>query len=103
MHVFQIKGFQGLLMFMLALAAAALILFVIPTGFMMVLWNAVVFEGLRGPEIGFTQGLLLWLMVMITIKLVFKPEIEFQMTNVSDPSELEKKFPDLKKKSDTKE
>ena len=107
MHVFHIKGFQGLLMFALALIAIAVVVFALPAAFMMTLWNATVFEGLQGPEFNFTQGLILWLMTLIVLKLIFNPEIQLQMTNVSDPSDLppdlDQQFKDwTNKKSDNK-
>lgn len=107
MHVFHIKGFQGLLLFVLALVAIAVVAFALPAVFMMVLWNATIFEGFHGPEFNFTQGLLLWLITLVSLKLIFNPEIQLQMTNVSDPSDLppdlDQQFKDWnKKKSDNK-
>ena len=65
MHVFHIKGFPGLLLVGLAVICTALLVFVLPSAFMMVLWNATVFEGLSGPEINLSQGFLLWLAVAV--------------------------------------
>jgi hypothetical protein len=79
MHVFHIRGFSGILMVLLAVLAAIVILFLLPASFMMVLWNALVFEGLRGPEIDIYQGFLLWGAVMVMIKLIFKPEIKLEL------------------------
>ena len=89
MHVFQIKGFSGLLMFGVALLLTALLVLVLPALFMMTLWNAVVFEGFSGPEVGASQGLLLWMMTLVLFKLVFRPEISFQFHQVNDPPDLD--------------
>lgn len=78
MRVFHIKGFQGLFLLLLAVLAVLAVVVALPASFMMVLWNALVFEGLRGPEIDFVQGLLLWGIVAIALKLIFKPEIQLQ-------------------------
>lgn len=107
MHVFHIKGFQGMLMLVLALIAIGLAVFALPAAFMMVLWNATVFEGFQGPEFNFTQGLILWLITLVMFKLIFNPEIQLQMTNVSDssdlPPDLDEQFREWRnKKSDNK-
>jgi hypothetical protein len=79
MQVFHIKGFSGILLFIGALLAALVVFLLLPATFMMVLWNAVAFEGLkRGPEVNLYQGFLLWGMAIVAIKLIFKPEIKIQ-------------------------
>lgn len=102
MHVFHIKGLPGLLLFGLALICTALLVFVLPSAFMMVLWNATVFEGLSGPEISLAQGFILWLATVILFKLIFKPEIQFQFKNVSGPDDVERFTRDFKGKTDDK-
>lgn len=79
MHVFQIKGLSGLIMLTLALISGLLIILALPSVFMMVLWNALIFEGLRGPEISLYQGFLLWGMMLICLKLIFQPEVHMQL------------------------
>src|SRR6478609_8412598 len=79
MHVFQIKGLSGLIMLALALISGVLILLALPSVFMMVLWNALIFEGLRGSEINLYQGFLLWGLMLICLKLIFKPEVHMQL------------------------
>ncbi len=78
MHVFHIKGFSGALMFILALLSVVALLLLLPSTFMMVLWNALVFEGLKGQEINLYQGFLLWGIVLMAFKLIFRPEIRLQ-------------------------
>jgi hypothetical protein len=88
MHVFQIKGLSGLIMLALALISGLLIIFALPSVFMLVLWNALIFEGLRGPEINLYQGFLLWGMMLICLKLIFQPEVHMQlMREQSDSSQ----------------
>lgn len=97
MHVFHIKGISGLMSFLVALLMMVVLAFVVPTSFMMVLWNALVFEGMNGPEIGMSQGFVLWMMVLVVFKLVFKPEIQLQLRNVGDMDSLKgAKKPDQK-------
>jgi hypothetical protein len=90
MQVFQIKGLSGLLMFILAVAGLLALFLLLPGAFMMVFWNAVVFEGFYGPEIGLIQGLLLWGVALLFIKLVMNPQISFQFRKVSDPKDIDK-------------
>jgi hypothetical protein len=78
MHVFQIKGFTGLVVAVLSIVAVLAVVLLGPAAFFMVLWNALVFEGLRGPEIDLLQGFLLWGAVMVAIKMIFQPEIKLQ-------------------------
>lgn len=82
MHVFQIRGLSGLLLIIGAALVATLLLLALPAGFMMVLWNALVYEGLKGPEIDLYQGILLWGAVMVALKLIFKPEIKLQFQSM---------------------
>lgn len=83
MHVFQIKGLSGLIMLALALISGVLIILALPSVFMMVLWNALIFEGLfeglKGSEINLYQGFLLWGLMLICLKLIFKPELHMQL------------------------
>jgi len=90
MQVYEVKGIAGLAKLGLAIAGLVGILFVLPSLFMMVLWNAVVFEGLNGPLIGFFQSVLLWLMFCVAFKLVFQPEIHLEFKKVTDPKDLDK-------------
>jgi hypothetical protein len=102
MHIFHIKGFSGLLLFGLAMVCTALLVFVLPSAFMMVLWNATVFEGFSGPQINLSQGFVLWLAAIVLFKLVFKPEIQFQFKSVSGPDDIERFTRDFKNKPDDK-
>ncbi len=78
MHVFHFRGLSSVLVFLLAIVGIALVFLALPASFMMVLWNALVFEGAKGPEINLYQGLLLWGIVLVILKLVFKPEIQLE-------------------------
>lgn len=84
MHVFHIRGFSSLVILLLAIVAAVAILVALPASFMMVLWNALVYEGLKGPEINILQGFLLWGAVAVTLKVIFKPEIKIQIQQGSN-------------------
>lgn len=78
MHVFHFRGLSSYLMLLFAIVVAFLVFMALPASFMMVLWNALVFEGAKGPEIGLYQGFLLWGMVLVALKLIFKPEIQLE-------------------------
>ncbi len=83
MHVFHIKGFSGLFMLLLAILAVVAVLLLLPAFFMMVLWNALVFEAMKGPQIDLYQGFLLWGAVLVLLKLIFKPQIQLQFQNAA--------------------
>lgn len=83
MHVFHIRGLSGFMVFLLAIVSAVLLLLLLPASFMMVLWNAFVFESFKGPEISLLQGFLLWGALMVALKVIFKPEIKFEFQPVN--------------------
>lgn len=68
-----IEGWKGWALFSTALLAAAGVVVALPSMLAMVVWNALVFETFGGPQIQFYQGVLLWLMALLTIQLVFRP------------------------------
>ncbi|WP_303673709.1 hypothetical protein [Vampirovibrio chlorellavorus] len=78
MHVFHFRGLSSVLVFLLAILGIVLVFLALPASFMMVLWNALVFEGVKGPEINLYQGFLLWGIVLVILKMVFKPEIQLE-------------------------
>ncbi len=99
MHVFHIKGFSGFLMFLLATISAIVVLIGIPSAFMMVLWNAVVFEGFGGPEFNYVQGMLLFGLSFCTFMAIFRPEVQLEFKNAADP-DIENRFKGWNKKDD---
>lgn len=84
MNMIEIKGFKGWVMFLLSALASIALAIGLPSAFMMTLWNAVVFEGFRGPEIGFLQGVLLWIAAGIAFKLIANPEIVVEFHKMDD-------------------
>ena len=92
MQVYEIKGFTGLLSFILAVLALVVLLVIVPAFVMQVFWNAIVFEGLGGPAMSLLQGGLLWAECLILFKLVANPQISFQFKKVNDtPPDADKK------------
>jgi hypothetical protein len=102
MRVFQIKGFSGLFMFFLAVVGLISVLVLLPTAFVMVLWNATVFEGFNGPEIDMFQAVILWAAVLVLTQAFMRPQVSFQFKNISDPAELERQLRELKKSDSEK-
>lgn len=84
MHVFHFRGLSSYLLLLLAIVAAFLIFMALPASFLMVLWNALIFEGAKGPEINLYQGFLLWGMVLVVLKLILKPEIQLEFIKESN-------------------
>ena len=85
MKVYEIKGLSGLLAFLGSVLLTLALVLLLPSAFMMVLWNAMIFELFSGPEIGLAQGLLLWLASAIVFKLIFNPQIEFEFKKMDRP------------------
>lgn len=88
MHEFQFRGFSAVLVLALAVVTALAVLVALPASFMMVFWNATVFEAANGPQIDFVQGMLLWGFVAILLKVIFKPSIKlpFQLVQQTGKS-----------------
>ena len=78
MHVFHIRGLSSFFLLLLAIIATLLVVLLLPASFMMVLWNALVYETFKGPEINLYQGFLLWGITLVALKLIFKPEIQLE-------------------------
>lgn len=79
MHMIEFKGVQGVFKFLGLLLAVLLLMVGLPSLFMMVLWNAIVFEAFGGPEIVFYQGIILWLATVVLLQILLQPEIELQV------------------------
>jgi hypothetical protein len=73
---------------LLAVVTAFIVFMALPTAFVMVLWNATLYESFRlSPEINLYQGFLLWCLFLILFKLIVNPEIQFQIQKPStDPA-----------------
>lgn len=91
MRVFHIKGFSGLMMFLVAILGVLSLTVFLPTAFIMVLWNATVFEGLSGPQINLGQALLLWMATFIMLVILLQPQVQLQFKRVSSPADLDPK------------
>jgi len=86
MHVFHIRGFSSWMMLLGGVVLALALLLALPASFMMVLWNATIFESFKvGPQIDIFQGLMLWGIVAILMKLLLQPEIKFEIQRVKMP------------------
>jgi len=90
MHVFHIRGFSGLLLLLLAVISTLALAVLLPAAFMMVFWNAVVYEAFQGPELNLYQGFLLWGALAVAIKVLLKPEIKFQFQNIPNTPKTDK-------------
>lgn len=86
MHSVKIKGASGLMAFMALIVGLVLLAVGVPALFMMVVWNALVFEAFHGPAIGLHQGVLLWLAMLIGLKLALRPYVSFQFHKVRPDS-----------------
>jgi hypothetical protein len=66
----------GFFFSLISLLVTVFTLLVLPSLLCMALWNAVVFKLFHGVSITLFQGVLLWFMVILTVMIVFKPQIK---------------------------
>ncbi len=66
----------GLFLSLLSLLMTLLIVLVLPSMLCTGLWNMLVFSIFHGVEISLFQGVLLWFMVILTVMILFKPQIK---------------------------
>ncbi|MDX2083870.1 MAG: hypothetical protein SFZ03_00590 [Candidatus Melainabacteria bacterium] len=85
MHMVEIKGFTGILKLLAILLVLLATVVALPAFLMMVLWNALVYETLGGPVVGWLQGGLLWSMLLVVLYLIFQPEISLQVYSADGP------------------
>lgn len=90
MQVFEVKGFTGFVKLVAAIVGVLFVFIALPSLFLMVAWNAIVFEGFQGPLIDWYQGVLLWLIMAVAFKVIFNPEIHLEFKKIDDPKNLDK-------------
>lgn len=78
MHVFHIRGLSGLLLLILAVVLVLALVTLAPAAYLMVAWNAIVYETFHGPMIGLDQGFLLWGALLVLLKLTLRPDIQVE-------------------------
>jgi len=66
----------GLFLSLISLMVTLLIMLVLPSVLCTVLWNTLVFSLFQGVSISLFQGVLLWFMILLTVMIVFKPQIK---------------------------
>ncbi len=89
----------GFFISLISLLVTVFTLLVLPSLLCMALWNAIVFKLFHGVAITLFQGLLLWVMVVLVVMLVFKPQISLSVKRL-DPRDL--RFKGLNKKDERK-
>ncbi len=83
MHVFHIRGLSGLVLLVLAVLLLLALVTLAPAAYLMVAWNALVYETFHGPMIGLDQGFLLWGALLVLLKLIFRPDIQVEFKHMS--------------------
>lgn len=103
MKTIEIKGFWGFVGF----AVMSLLFFVaimgIPVSVTWVIWNALVGEVFHGPMIAFWQAAILTTIFAVAFKIIFQPQISFQVKRVKNPEDLDKHLHRLKEQDSPKE
>ncbi len=90
MKTFEIKGFWGFVLFAIVAIVAVSLAVAVPITMTWVSWNALVFELFQGPEIAFWQAALLTTIIAVSLKIIFQPQISFQVKRVKSPEDLNK-------------
>jgi len=85
----HIRGLRSALMAVGYLGLALAVVIGLPSFFMQVCWNALVFETFSGPAIHVGQALLLWLGVLVVFKLLFNPQFQVQFQRLDGPPPLD--------------
>jgi hypothetical protein len=84
MRIVHIRGLSGLVVMVAFGLLAVLAALLLPAAFVLVLWNAFVFEGMGGPEIALGQAVLLWSAVLALLNLIFQPQFSFEFKRISE-------------------
>ena len=79
MSFFAFKGLGGVLLLCFLVMCALFFTLLLPSMVITALWNALVFETLKGPTIGLAQGLLLWAMALASLALWLRPNVQLHM------------------------
>lgn len=66
----------GLLLSLFSLLMTLLIMLVLPSVLCTVLWNTIIYSVFHGVSISLFQGVLLWFIIILTVMIVFKPQIK---------------------------
>jgi hypothetical protein len=103
MRTFEIKGFWGFILFGLMSLVALILALTLPISFVWVAWNAFVGELFHGPMIAFWQAAILTAILAIAFKIVFQPQISFQIKRVKSPDDLDKHLRKLKEQDSSKD
>lgn len=98
MRTFEIKGFWGFVLFAVTSLIVISLLVLLPVSFFWVSWNAIVGEVFHGPMISFWQAILLTAIFAVAFKIVFQPQISFQIKRVKSPDDLDAQLRKLKEK-----
>lgn len=90
MKSFEVKGFWSLVVLVVLALIALAVAITFPVSFVWVLWNALVGEMFHSPMISFWQAGILTLALAVAFKIVFQPEIGFEVKAFRSKEEAEK-------------
>ena len=79
----MLQALLGLLLSLFSLVMTVLIMLFLPSLLCTMLWNSLVFGVFHGTAISLFQGVLLWLMIILTVLIVFKPEIKVSVQRIN--------------------
>lgn len=87
MKIIELKGFKGLLAFVLLMALSFVIMMGLPSLVVWITWNALVGECLHGPMFSFLQAFLLTAILFVLGQIILQPkwQLELRKTDPSDP------------------
>lgn len=90
MKTFEIKGFWGFVVFGLMSLLMLSVAVTLPVSFVWVAWNAFVGEIFHGPMLTFWEAALLTAIIAVSLKIIFQPQISFQIKRIKGPDDVNK-------------
>ncbi len=103
MRTYEIKGFWGFILFTLVSLSLLTVIIVVPVGATWITWNAIVGDVCHGPIIAFWQAALLTASMAIAFKIIFQPQISFQIKKVKSVDPTDKKLQKFKGQDSSKD
>lgn len=100
--VVQIHGLSGLLILGLLVTGLFCGFMIFPIWVVMISWNALAHEFGNCPTINYTQAMMLWLIVILSLYLFFKNSIsiKFEKGESLDPANIEDIVNEIKEKEE---
>jgi len=85
MKTIEVKGFWGILAFVIAMLVTVALLLLVPSLVVWVSWNALVGEMMHGPMFSFIQAVLFTAILFVLNQIVFRPQWNLELRKTDSP------------------